>query len=307
MQSITTPDNLLFIITDRCNLRCSMCWYGKKKNAPAPSLWEQFLKDYPFHVFKNIYISGGEPLLTPNFRNIMDVLLEKGANLRLSTNGTLISRQTIRLMAGIQNISISLDGFQQTHERIRGVPGCYRRTLEAIDLLREYVPKADLSISTTLMPENVDEMSDFIDFLNLEKKISVGIQPQVPAFYKNNSAHSITMEGDTIKKMIDVFHTLIKRKDSQMALDNDARYYRKCIDYLEKNFAPIPGCQAGKKIITLFPDGSTGVCWGLPGVKPHLQNTLRGKPLSGDFTRLIRRVNHRRCPGCLFYCYFFPE
>ena len=131
-------------LTNQCNLKCRHC--GSK----CPSQQEQgqietnfFLKaidDVTAHTRPGdlmFCITGGEPLLRRDWHVICEHIAEKGFSWGMTTNGTLITPQTIELMerTKIQTISVSIDGLKANHEWLRNVKGCFDSAIKAIRLL----------------------------------------------------------------------------------------------------------------------------------------------------------------------------
>ena len=67
--------------------------------------------------------------------------------------------------AGVSSASLSLDGASAaTHDNVRGIPGHFAQTLDAIDLLKSC--GYSVQINTTVMPTNVRELADVAALLH---------------------------------------------------------------------------------------------------------------------------------------------
>lgn len=300
---MTSTDNLLLIMNNNCNLDCIMCSYRRRIKKRENNVSLLFLQSFKFNRFKKVYISGGEPLLHPYFRNIVDVLIAKKISIRLSTNATLLNNRNIYLLKDIQNVSISLDGFEKTHDKIRGAKGSYKKAIKSIELIQKYYPKCNLSISITLLPENINEILSFINFLKEMKNLNIGVQPVIPYF--SPKYFRVNNTKFFVEKMTNVFKELISRNDEKM--DNVKEYYYLCIDYIKANFSPLSGCKAGQEIVTIFPDGFLSPCWALDRINLNLYKSFEDVFKSEKFIRLKEKVRKKECPGCLFYCFYFPQ
>jgi MoaA/NifB/PqqE/SkfB family radical SAM enzyme len=147
------PETISLLLTYRCNLHCQMCgqWgeRGSLKNLPPAitrrylelPLIERLIKEVrSFHP--TITLFGGEPLLHPQWEEV--VQLVKGAGLRCNmiSNGILLKKQAeeaVRL--GLDEIIFSLDGPAEVHDRIRGGKGVFRRALEGFQHLERVKKK----------------------------------------------------------------------------------------------------------------------------------------------------------------------
>ena len=87
-----------------------------------------------------VKLTGGEPLLHPQLPQMIQRLTEKGIQLRLETNATLLTRETTRLLADAKQpfVAVSLDGHvSDIHDSIRRVQGCFRQAIEGLQMLVE--------------------------------------------------------------------------------------------------------------------------------------------------------------------------
>ena len=111
---------IYLLITNRCNLKCSMCIRDN-----------QHEKDMNFEDFKNIFekrdtsnteivITGGEPTLNLEFVKFIEYSSTKFKKVLIATNG--VFNQYIKNIKNIKNIifQISLDGNENIHNQIRG-------------------------------------------------------------------------------------------------------------------------------------------------------------------------------------------
>jgi len=107
----------------------------------------------------SVKLTGGEPLLHPRIKDILELIRTENLVLSVETNGLLCSLELASKMANCKNpfIAVSLDGAKaKTHEWVRGVDGCFDGTLNGI---RNLV-KAGLrpQIIMTIMRRNKDQM-----------------------------------------------------------------------------------------------------------------------------------------------------
>jgi len=137
------PQNVSLMITRRCNLHCLHC-------SAAP---EQFLRDDMttkeiLHVVEElaacqvfrVIVTGGEPLLHPDFFTIVNAIARQPIRMQINTNGTLVTPETIRRLQALPRrprVLVSLDGITApTYDRVRG-PGRFEHMRRGIRLLIE--------------------------------------------------------------------------------------------------------------------------------------------------------------------------
>src|SRR5262249_4473444 len=78
-----------------------------------------------------------------------------------------------RVLSRCQNLhidlNISMDGFEQTHEKIRGVPGCFRKTMDALrslpPLVKKYRSQLRVNMNTCVNADNLEEVIEFMKFV----------------------------------------------------------------------------------------------------------------------------------------------
>jgi SynChlorMet cassette radical SAM/SPASM protein ScmF len=113
---------------------------------------------------RQVKLTGGEPLLHPEFRRIVEAVRDAGLNVQIETNGTLVTRELAAFLCEtgcVTFIAVSLDGAdRRTHEAIRGVEGAYDRTVEGVCNLTESGFRPQLIC--TLSRENVHQIESMI-------------------------------------------------------------------------------------------------------------------------------------------------
>jgi radical SAM protein with 4Fe4S-binding SPASM domain len=145
---------LEFQITDRCNLRCRHCYIGEglHQDLSFPRI-KKALKEFEEIQGLRLLLSGGEPLLHPNFWEINGILRDYAFRSVLLSNGTLISREIAKRLQ-VHEVQISLDGMKEGHEAIRG-QGTFEKAVSAIHFLQE--AKIRVSIATMIHRKNLKE------------------------------------------------------------------------------------------------------------------------------------------------------
>ena len=155
-------------MTRACNLACMHCRASACPN-PDPeelSLDEgRSLIDGIRKVGEPILImTGGEPLLRPDFFDLAGYAIGVGLRAVLATNGVLVNNEVAREIAsvGISRVSISLDGpTLEDHNAFRKIPGAFEASLAGIDNLRRAgIP---VQINTTLTRRNRGKLKEIMD------------------------------------------------------------------------------------------------------------------------------------------------
>jgi radical SAM protein with 4Fe4S-binding SPASM domain len=146
---------LMVEITDRCNLSCVHCYLGETGGMDLPvDIVETLLGEFESIGGLRLVVTGGEPLLHPDFDRINSLAGGRTFRSILVTNGTLLDDKAARAL-GFQEVQVSLDGMHPGHDFIRG-EGSFSRALEGIDSLRS--AGKDISIATMVHQRNLDEL-----------------------------------------------------------------------------------------------------------------------------------------------------
>lgn len=153
--------------THRCNLRCLHCYAGPA--APADREHHELTTAQAFSVIDQVVdagclfllISGGEPLVRPDFADIYVHARQKGLLLTLFTNGTLVDEHIADLLAEWvpRTVEISIYGATAaTHDRVTGHAGSFEQAWNGIGLLCDR--RVNVRLKTILMTVNAHEYHD---------------------------------------------------------------------------------------------------------------------------------------------------
>ncbi|MBA7650432.1 GTP 3',8-cyclase [subsurface metagenome] len=128
------PEAINFYPTDRCNLKCSMCFERLRKPNPEMEIegWIKII-DQIKRFQPRIHLSGGEPFVYPGIVDLISYIKKSGLFLVITTNGTFLSeyaKEIIRMK--VNRIHISIDGPKQIHDKIRGVKGTFNRIMTGL-------------------------------------------------------------------------------------------------------------------------------------------------------------------------------
>lgn len=157
------PRWLTLFVTNRCNARCDHCFYWDSLNDGSEELgidqWRTLLGSLQAPL-NTLRLSGGEPFLRRDipelFRFVDDHAI--AAKLSIPTHGMLDLVPRVTAMAESArhtrlNVSISLDGFAERHNRFRKIPKGFDKAianLRQLVALEGRVDKFNVSVSMSL-------------------------------------------------------------------------------------------------------------------------------------------------------------
>lgn len=185
---------LLFQVTSRCNARCEHCFNWRNTRDAARTVQEELSLDEIRMITEKlppmllVNLCGGEPTLR---EDLPEIVLAFSGNtdaryITIPTNGFLPERTREmfgRIFAGSPatffRIGISLDGWEEEHDRIRKHPGGFEKTLRTAAMLRElkkkhenFFSEANIVFSTDTQ-DTIDELVSRIEGTGLFDSIAV--------------------------------------------------------------------------------------------------------------------------------------
>lgn len=158
-------------VTTRCNSSCLHCFARSdiaKDSSLSVDLVKEIIAEGYAVGYRHLHLTGGEPLLWEGLFEALDCGFGEGyETIFMNTNGTLITEEISRRLAGYSgfSISISLDGPEDLHDRIRG-KGSYRTTLRGLE--RALKGGHDCTIFTTVTKSLLPNLPHFVDNLYKE-------------------------------------------------------------------------------------------------------------------------------------------
>lgn len=154
------PERLTLMLNRNCNLKCAFCDIEAKTEKDLVMAKEDALhiidKAYKLGVNEVIF-TGGEPLSHPDIFEIISFTKSKNISAILTTNGVLIkSRIEEILKSGIDCVGVSIDGREETHDRLRNCQGVFKQAMEAINLLRRH--EINVSVNCLITNKNISDL-----------------------------------------------------------------------------------------------------------------------------------------------------
>jgi MoaA/NifB/PqqE/SkfB family radical SAM enzyme len=138
------PKFMTMAVTSRCQCRCPHCYSNASLDRRPGELGTDELKSVIDQArdlgVLEIIFSGGEPLLRSDIFELVRHAHERGLLTRLNSNGLLLDRGRIKKLkdAKLTRCAVSIDDPDPTvHDRLRGVPGLFRKAVAGVESLVE--------------------------------------------------------------------------------------------------------------------------------------------------------------------------
>jgi MoaA/NifB/PqqE/SkfB family radical SAM enzyme len=136
-------ESVFLFATVNCNSKCRTCFYAKETHPGEDLTFDEIRRlAESAPQFDKLWLSGGEPLMREELVEVVQLFYRNCGikTVNFPTNGLLADRvvtEVKRLADTCPKLAIhlnfSLDGLGEVHDRIRGVPGGFDRTIAAIE------------------------------------------------------------------------------------------------------------------------------------------------------------------------------
>ena len=279
---------VILFVTSRCNAFCKTCFYHEELNNPGDMTFDQIEKvSRTMPSITDLWLSGGEPTLRRDVSEIIDTFFANNAVNRviIPTNALIKSRvyeivdQALGRHSGLDlYLNVALDGYGETHDRIRGVPGNWGKALDCIESLyplkEKYKDRFRLNVNTVVCADNYTEIEKLGEFMWENFRLD-------GQYF--NIVRGETLVGDEIKqvpadslpRMYTYVSQLTKQYGDRMFADDDAlKRFAKNVAYVgtitthyrtqQANFTQSTAwpfaCTAGETIAVIDYNGDVRAC-----------------------------------------------
>lgn len=155
------PMRLHLDLTLRCPLRCPHCYVSGEGSRDAEMTTAEVmrvLQDARDLKVLFLLVSGGEPMLRPDFFEVLEAARRMRFHVHVKTTGLYVGRDEARRLARLAPIKVdlSIQGARaETHDRFIGMRGAFDRAVAAFEALREAGVR--VGVRTNLVAENAAE------------------------------------------------------------------------------------------------------------------------------------------------------
>lgn len=152
--------------TLRCDLACRHCGSRAGRSRPDELTTAEAL-DLVTQMaelgVREVTVIGGEAYLRDDWTEIIRAVRAHGMTCTMTTGGRGLdaARVAAAKEAGLQSVSVSVDGLEATHDMLRGVQGSWRSAMEAIALLR--AARIPVACNTQIGRQSLHEIEALFD------------------------------------------------------------------------------------------------------------------------------------------------
>src|ERR1700728_941475 len=278
-RGLDAPICLTWELTYACNLACVHCLSSSGRRDPnelSPAEARGIVDDMVDLKVFYVNIGGGEPMLRPDFFDLVSYAVDQKVGVKFSTNGTRLTAERARRLATMDyvDVQISIDGaLASTNDAVRG-EGSFAAARTAMDNLAA-ANFGQFKISVVVTRENVTQLDQFAAIAE-----SYGAQLRLTRFRPSGrGVETWDRLHPTAEQQRMLYHWLLERPD---VLTRDSFFHLSALG------APLDGlnlCGAGRVVCLIDPVGDVYAC---PFVidKEFLAGNVRG---DGGFAAVWRQ------------------
>lgn len=269
---LSKPIVLQFPVVDICNSRCQMChiWKNKRADDIGVEALRRGLDDSLFDQVESVGINGGEPTLRPDLAQLCSVLYEKLPSLRnlsLITNGYLEKQvnqridevgEVVRAVGGHLDVMVSLDGYGEIHDLVRGKPGNFERAGRVLDHVLASPLVHKVRIGCTIIRGNARHLHPLHRFClerNVYVKYRIGIPHQ--RLYTADLDEPFALSPEEMYEVVEFMEGVVAHYEP----DPQQRFfYRSLVDQLVTGSPRRAGCDWQHRGATITSGGDLLYC-----------------------------------------------
>jgi MoaA/NifB/PqqE/SkfB family radical SAM enzyme len=147
--------------------------------------------------YQHLAISGGEPLLYPNLKELLDSAKYIGMRTSLITNGSFSESKYAEMQGLLDSIAVSIDGSQDLHNQVRANKSSFQKVDKFLDFSQKYFSNTGIAFSLSdqsweMIPQMLDyAKSKSVDLFQIHPLESIG---------RANNQNLISLSNGNLKR-----------------------------------------------------------------------------------------------------------
>jgi len=253
-------------------------------------------------------LTGGEPLMHADLFRLCEILRHRRIRVTLLSSGLLIERHARAIVAGLDDVIVSLDGPPEVHDRIRGIPFAFRMLRAGVQALHRLKPDFHVSARCTVQRANYANLRDTvaaarriglagISFLAADVTSTAFNRP---SGWSSDPRAGVALSGDDRALLESEIELLIQQceKDGDGFVAEPPEKLRKLV---RRSHAPV--CNAPWVSVVMEADGTVRPCFfHSPIGQVHAGNTLLdviNGPRAIEFRATLDVASNPVCRNCV--------
>lgn len=250
-----------------------------------------------------VVFSGGEPMLHSHLRDLSFFFRSEGIRVTLLTAGLLLEKRATMVAESFDDVIASLDGPEEIHDRVRGVPGAFERLRKGIAALRAERVNFQVHARCTVQKENFSRLRETVAAarqMNFNSISFLAADLSSAAFnraegWPEERRSAVRLDSGEVDELAREIDMLIRENEADIRarfiLENASKL-RKIVRHFRVQLgqcSPVsPPCDAPWVSAVIDADGSLFPCF----FHPSIGNIHEG-PLA-DVLNSERAINFRR-------------
>jgi MoaA/NifB/PqqE/SkfB family radical SAM enzyme len=310
-----------------CNCRCVMCdiW---KDNKNLKQLTEKDISSLLISLKKlgtqQVVMSGGEALLNPNFFQFCELLKKQGIKVTLLSTGLTLKKNADALARHVDDIIVSLDGDEPTHNYIRNIPDAYGKLREGVREIKFIKPQLRITARTVIHRINFRQWGATIDSareIGLDQVSFLPADVSSHAFnrevlWNDQRQHEILPEENEMPALKAIIENILTtyRSDLENGFIAESpeklkKIYQYYAAFYRLNAFPFKRCNAPWVSAVVEADGTVRPCFfheAMGNIRENSLDSIINNERNIRFRKELDMDNNSTCSKCVCYLNLSP-
>ncbi|MGN6532285.1 MAG: SPASM domain-containing protein [Ginsengibacter sp.] len=310
-----------------CNCRCVMCdiWKG---NHNLKQLTEADISGLMSSLKKfgtrQVLMTGGEALLNKNFFTFCKILKEKNIKVSLLSTGLSLKKNSGQIVEFVNDIIVSIDGDEITHDRIRNIPGAFEKLKEGIAAIKCLKPDFKITgrsvihqLNFRLWPKIIEAAKEIglqqISFLPADVSSHAFNRELI---WDENRQHEILLSENDLPVLKNVIDNLLIRNENDFnhkfiaeSPEKIMKIYTYYAAFYGLNNFPYKRCNAPWVSTVIEADGNVRPCF-FHEAYGNIRTTSLDKIINSEkairFRKKLDMDKNETCMKCVCYLNLAP-
>jgi MoaA/NifB/PqqE/SkfB family radical SAM enzyme len=263
---------------------------------------------------KQVVMSGGEAMLHPKFFEFCEILKKENIKISLLSTGLTLKKNAEKLVENVNDIIVSVDGDEETHDRIRNIPGAFNKLKEGVLAIRSINPGFRITGRSVIHRQNFRQWPAIIDSV---KKMGLNQISFLPAdvsshafnreiLWSDARQHELIPDKAELEELNSILENLMIRYKKEFASDfiaESPEKIRKIYNYYAAfygmNDFPNKKCNAPWVSAVVEADGMVKPCFFHQSIGNIHERSLHEIMNSDGAIKFRKDLNMKTNPTCV--------
>jgi radical SAM protein with 4Fe4S-binding SPASM domain len=291
------PRQAVWELTLSCDMNCRHC--GSRAGKPRDDELTtgealQLAKDLAEAGCKRMTLSGGEPLLRKDWPLICQTLVSRGVRVNMISNGRKFSPKVAKQAKsfGLEGISFSIDGLEDTHTYIRRVKGHWQQVLDNFKIAQDAgLPAGAVTLIVRHTMPQLDELREILKEHGVRTwQLQLGNPTGNMADNPDMAIHP--------EDILELVPQIVKLRNMpgrpKVYVGDNVGYFGEHETELRDKEGLVPfwvGCRAGCSVVGIESNGNVKGCLSLPSARNETDVWVEGNTRERSFKEIWNDPN----------------